>query len=248
MFAPSQIEKLVFFDIETAGQKAQLESLPLRLQELWEKRAEYLRTGFSDKYPENASKNDSELFEMKAALQAEFGRVVCVSFGKVKFNEDGDPAFQVITYKDEDEDVLLRQTFTLMDKLSKQGVRLCGHNIKRFDIPFLCKRGIINSIQLPVPLQLFDKKPWEMPFVDTSEVWSFGAWQEGFTSLDLLTAVLDIDSPKQDIKGDQVHEHYYMGQIDRIATYCERDVLALAQIILRISGQNLIEPENIIVK
>lgn len=248
MFVPSQIEKLVFFDIETAGQQADLNELPTRLQDLWAKRAEYLRTGLSEKYPENADKDPSELFRMKAALQAEFGRVVCITFGKVKFNEEGDPVFQLITYKDSDEDVLLRQAFNLIDKMSKQGIKMCGHNIKRFDIPFLCKRGIINSIPLPVPLQLFDKKPWEMPFVDTSEVWSFGAWQEGFTSLDLLTCVLGIDSPKEDIQGDQVHERYYMGEIDRIASYCERDVTALAQIILRISGQNLIDPVNIIVK
>jgi hypothetical protein len=135
-----------------------------------------------------------------------------------------------------------------MNKLAKSGIKLSGHNIKRFDVPFLCKRGLINGMQLPVPLQIWDKKPWEIPFVDTSELWSFGAWQEGFTSLDLLTCVLGVDSPKDDIKGDQVHEQFWAGNIDRIAEYCQKDVLALAQIILKLSGQNLIEPHNIIAK
>lgn len=248
MFSQPQLEKLVFFDIETAGQEASLDEINSRLQDQWVKRAEFLRNHLGDKYPDNLDKTDENLFLAKSALQAEFGRVVCVSFGKMKFNEDGDPVFQLITYKGSDEDLILKQTFDLMNKLSKSGIKLSGHNIKRFDIPFLCKRGLINGMELPVPLQIWDKKPWELPFVDTSELWSFGAWQEGFTSLDLLTTVLGIDSPKDDIKGDQVHEQFWAGNIDRIAEYCQKDVLALAQIILKLSGQNLIEPQNIISK
>jgi hypothetical protein len=248
MFTQPQLEKLVFFDIETASQQASLEEINPRLQDQWVKRAEYLRNHLSEKYPDNADQTDEALFLAKSALQAEFGRVVCVTFGKMKFNENGEPVFQLITYKGEDEDLILQQTFALMDKLAKSGIKLSGHNIKRFDIPFLCKRGLINSMALPIPLQIWDKKPWELPFVDTSELWSFGAWQEGFTSLDLLTCVLDIDSPKDDISGDQVTEQFWAGNIDRIAEYCQKDVLALAQILLRLSGQNLIEPHNIITK
>jgi hypothetical protein len=248
MFTQPQLEKLVFFDIETASQQASLEEINPRLQDQWVKRAEYLRNHLSEKYPDNADQTDEALFLAKSALQAEFGRVVCVTFGKMKFNENGEPVFQLITYKGEDEDLILQQTFALMDKLAKSGIKLSGHNIKRFDIPFLCKRGLINSMTLPIPLQIWDKKPWELPFVDTSELWSFGAWQEGFTSLDLLTCVLDIDSPKDDISGDQVTEQFWAGNIDRIAEYCQKDVLALAQILLRLSGQNLIEPHNIITK
>jgi predicted PolB exonuclease-like 3'-5' exonuclease len=248
MFTPNQLEKLVIFDIETAGQQASLTDLPQRLSEQWQKRAEYLRNHLGEKYPDNLEKSDSDLFSAKSALQAEFGRVVCISFGKMKFDEDQQPVFQIVTYSGEDEELILKQAFTLIDKMAKAGVKLAGHNIKRFDIPFLCKRAMINSLDLPLALQVWDKKPWELPFVDTTELWSFGAWQEGFASLDLLTAVLGIDSPKDDISGEKVHETYWNGEIARIAEYCQKDITALAQILLRLSGQNLIDPSNIIVK
>jgi uncharacterized protein YprB with RNaseH-like and TPR domain len=248
MFTPNQLEKLVFFDIETAGLQATLSEINPRLQDQWAKRADYLRNHLSDKYPDNADKTDESLFQAKSALQAEFGRVVCITFGKLKFNEDAEPVIQLITYKDNDEEVLLQQAFSLIDKMAKNGIKLTGHNIKRFDVPYLCKRGIINQLELPIALQIWDKKPWELPFVDTTDLWSFGAWQEGFASLDLLTCVLGIDSPKDDIKGDQVHEQFWAGNIDRIAEYCQKDVVALAQILLRLSSQNLIDPMNIIVK
>jgi predicted PolB exonuclease-like 3'-5' exonuclease len=248
MFTVNQLEKLVFFDIETAGQQSSLSDLPTRLSDQWKKRAEFLRNHLSEKYPDNLEKSDSELFTAKSALQAEFGRVVCISFGKMKFNEDGQPVFQLVTYSGEDEELILKQSFTLIDKMAKAGIKLAGHNIKRFDIPFLCKRAMINSIDLPLALQVWDKKPWELPFVDTTELWSFGAWQEGFASLDLLTTVLGIDSPKDDISGDKVHEAYWNGEINRISEYCQKDVIALAQVILKLSGQNLIELDNIIIK
>lgn len=247
MFDSYQLEKFLFFDIETAGEKASFSQLDPKKQELWSKRAEILRTQLGDKYPDNKDKDDSALFEMKSALQAEFGRVVCVSFGKIKF-VDGVPTAQIVSYSGDDEVEILRNSFKLMTGLAKNGVKLIGHNVKRFDVPFLCKRAFIHSIEPAVPLQVWDKKPWEIAINDTSELWSFGAWQEGFTSLDLLATVLGIDSPKEDINGSEVHNTYYSGQIDRIREYCQRDVVTLMQITLRLSGLNQIENTDIIVK
>jgi predicted PolB exonuclease-like 3'-5' exonuclease len=247
MYTPNQLEKFLFFDIETAGSGPNFESLSDKMQELWSKRSETLRTQLGDKYPDNKDKSDEELFKMKSALQAEFGRVVCISFGKIKF-EDSEPILQVFSITDEDESVLLKKAFDLITKMAKLGIKLAGHNVKRFDVPFLCKRGFINRLELPAPLQVWDKKPWEISITDTSELWSFGAWQEGFTSLDLLATTLGIDSPKDDINGSEVHEAYYGGQIDRIKEYCQKDVVTLAQILLRLSNLNLIQKSGIIVK
>jgi predicted PolB exonuclease-like 3'-5' exonuclease len=199
------------------------------------------------KYPDNKDKTDSELYQLKSALHAEFGRVVCVSFGKVKF-VDGVPTAQIISYSGSDEIDILEKSFKLMTGMAKNSVKPVGHNIKRFDVPFLCKRAFINSIEPATPLQIWDKKPWETSLVDTSDLWSFGAWQEGFTSLDLLATVLGIDSPKDDIKGDQVHENFWAGNIDRITEYCQKDVVTLIQIALRLSGLNQIEKSDIIIK
>jgi hypothetical protein len=247
MFDPHQLEKMLFFDIETAGNVQNSTDLSEKMQELWTSRSEILRNQLASKYPDNKDKTDDELFQMKSALHAEFGRVVCVSFGKIKF-VDGIPTAQIVSYSGNDEIEVLEKSFKLMSGLSKNGVKPVGHNIKRFDVPYLCKRAFINGIEPATPLQIWDKKPWETSLVDTSDLWSFGAWQEGFTSLDLLATVLGIDSPKDDIKGDQVHENYWSGNIERITEYCQKDVITLIQIALKLSGLNQIEKSDIIIK
>jgi predicted PolB exonuclease-like 3'-5' exonuclease len=247
MFTPHSLEKLLFFDIETAGSVAHSAGLSEKMQELWASRSEILRTQLGSKYPDNKDKSDDELYQMKSALHAEFGRVVCVSFGKIKFI-DNVPTAQIISYSGDDEVDILNKSFKLMNGLTKNGIKLVGHNIKRFDVPFLCKRAFIHGIEPAAPLQIWDKKPWETSLTDTSELWSFGAWQEGFTSLDLLATVLGIDSPKDDIKGDQVHDNFWAGNINRITEYCQKDVITLIQIALRLSNLNQIEKTDIIIK
>ena len=171
----------------------------------------------------------------------EFGRIVCVSMGKIKFI-DGEPTAQLVSYTDNgtyDESLILKSVFDIFTKLARAGNRLAGHNIKRFDCPYLCKRGYINNIELPILLQIHDKKPWEVTTVDTSELWSFGAWQEGFTSLNLLVNVLGIPSPKDDINGSEVHGLYWSNtpdRISRISTYCEKDVIATIRVLLKLSN------------
>jgi predicted PolB exonuclease-like 3'-5' exonuclease len=247
MFIPSQIEKFLFFDIETAGQAENLSDLSPRLANLWSDRASFLRDHLSAKYPDNLGKSDDDLFTEKAALQAEFGRIVCISFGKVKFGEDGEPVAQIVSYTGTEEEIL-SQSLKLINGLSKSGIKLIGHNIKRFDVPFICKRAFITGHDIPQVLQIWDKKPWETALVDTSELWSFGAWQEGFTSLDLLSAVLGVPSPKSDMKGSEVHSNFYSGNIEKIREYCQRDVIALIQIIIKLSNLNRLEEANIIFK
>lgn len=246
MFAPSQIEKFLFFDIETAGQAQTKEELSPTLSNLWSTRASFLRDHLSAKYPDNSGKSDSDLFIEKAALQAEFGRIVCISFGKVKFNEDQEPTVQIVSYTGEEEEIL-QQSLKLINGMGKSpGMKLVGHNIKRFDVPFICKRAFITGHEIPPILQVWDKKPWETALVDTSELWSFGAWQEGFTSLDLLSAVLGVPSPKEEMVGSEVHSNFYAGNIEKIREYCQRDVIALIKIIIKLSNLNQLENSNII--
>jgi len=247
MFDQSQIEKFLFFDIETAGQSESSTGLGSRLEELWSTRANFLRDHLSAKYPDNQGKSDEDLFREKAALQAEFGKIVCISFGKVKFGETGEAIAQIVSYTGTEEEILT-QSLKLIGGLAKNGVKLVGHNIKRFDIPFICKRAFISGFELPPVLQIWDRKPWEIPVVDTSELWSFGAWQEGFTSLDLLTAVLGLPSPKENLKGSEVHSTYYSGNINEIKEYCQLDVISLIRVIIRLSNLNQLEESNIIFK
>jgi len=237
MYTRDTITKLAFFDLETASSHSSLDSLQKenpKMAELWSKRCEYLRS----KFEENKELTDEELYENKAALHPEFNRIVCASFGRMTF-VDGNPAMVIKSYNSPNEIENLDGISKVFTKFNN--FKFCGHNIKRFDVPVMCKRLIINNLELPQYLKIHNMKPWEMPFVDTSELWSFGAWQEGFASLDLLSASLGIDSPKDDIKGEDVTRVFWKEEDhNRIKEYCEKDVYTLAQIVLKLSNLPLL--------
>ena len=244
MFTEAEIQKMVFFDLETAPGYASLGELEMahpKMAELWRKRCDYLRTRFE----ENKDLSDDALYLEKAALAPEFNRIVCATFGRVSFTEDevlgkSIPSLIIKSYSSTSEEEVLdgiQKVFT-----SFAAYKFVGHNIKRFDIPVLCKRILINGRTLPKGLQVQNLKPWEMPFIDTSELWSFGAWQEGFVSLELLVTSLGLDTPKDDIKGADVGRVFWEeGNVDRITKYCEKDVLAGVQAILKLSNLEIVE-------
>ena len=235
MYTPSDIEKMVFFDLETVAGYSSLDILAEvnpKLAQLWSERCVYLRSRF----PENSQMTDEELYLDKSGLNAEYNSIVCATFGRIKF-VDGTPEITIKSYSGTDELTVLNGIATVFDKFKTY--KFVGHNIKRFDIPVIGKRLLINGITLPANLLLGNLKPWEIPYIDTSDIWSFGAWQEGFVSLDTLTACLGLPSPKSDIKGSDVTRVFYENpseNIGRITQYCERDVLACAQVILKLSN------------
>lgn len=246
MYTPKQLSNLLLFDIETASNTSSVKDLSPRMQELWSKRSEFLRN--MEKHPENKNLSDDELFLNKAALHAEFGRVVCVSLGMIRFSPEGVPHLVLKTIASENEVELLTKVFNTISAASKDNplLKLCGHNVKRFDIPFLGKRSLICGLSTPDILNVMDKKPWEIQVVDTTEVWSHGAWQEGFSSLDLIAACLNIDSPKDEMNGSNVTEYFWNGQLEEIKKYCGKDVITLANILLAISKQEKLS--NIVYK
>lgn len=243
MYAQSEIQKMVFFDLETASTCASLDELNdlnPKMAELWSKRCEYLRTRFE----ENREMSDEQLYEARAGLTPEFSRIVCASFGRISFQNDDItgtvPTLVMKSYASFKEvEILagLQKVFT-----SFAAYKFVGHNIKRFDVPMMCKRILMSGEPLPKGLQIQNLKPWEMPFIDTSELWSFGAWQEGFSSLELLATSLGLDTPKDDIRGDEVGSVFWKERdLARITQYCEKDVLATAQIILKLSNLPVVE-------
>jgi 3'-5' exonuclease len=233
-------KKVVVFDIETASNFknfSELEKANPKLAQLWSKRCVYLRSRFE----ENKDFSDSALYDEKAALSAEFSRIVCASFGRFEFDESNKPIITIKSYSSHDEREILEGIHEVFDRFIS--FKFCGHNIKRFDIPVICKRLIINNFKLPRELQVSGLKPWQMPFIDTCESWSFGAWQEGFTSLDLLSTVLEIETPKGDICGSEVSDVFWNeeGGLGRITKYCEKDVLATAQVFLKLNDLPLVQ-------
>jgi len=243
MFNKDFLASLVFIDIETVPGAKSINDMDLSIRDLWSKRCEYLR----DRFDDNSEKSDDELWSYKAALHAEFNKIICVSFGRYVIKED-EIKFNVKSVAGDDEYKVVAGALSFIDKLAQaiNGFKLCGHNVKRFDFPVIGKRALINGLKLPNCMVVYDKKPWEIPLFDTMDLWSFGAWQEGFTSLDLITTVLGIPSPKDDINGSDVGKVYWQdNDLPRIVKYCEKDVIALAQILLKLGEFPLIEEEKI---
>ncbi|MFN9381793.1 MAG: ribonuclease H-like domain-containing protein [Bacteroidota bacterium] len=241
-----EVGKILFFDIETVSLTANYEELPPALQELWQRKAKSF-------YPNNEEelKADQlqESFKNKAAIFAEFGKIVCISMGIAYYDKEANHyKIRLKSFDQASEEELLKSFCDLINKHYSNPLThaLGGHNIKEFDIPFICRRLIINRMDLPDILKIGGKKPWELNyFIDTMEMWKFGDWKN-YTSLKLLTAIFDIPSPKDDIDGSQVGQVYWEeNDLKRISRYCEKDVLATMQVYDRITGDNLFDTDNI---
>ncbi len=229
------LDHILFLDIETVPLEENFNALDDDMKQLWEQKTQYQRR---DEYtPED--------FYDRAGIWAEFGKIICLSCGY--FTLKGDIRNFRVTSFIGDETKILKDFANLMaNHFSGAQHLLCGHNAKEFDLPFIARRMIINSIEIPGKLNLFGKKPWEVPHLDTLELWKFGDYKH-FTSLKLLTKVLGIPSPKGDIDGSQVgHVYYVEKDIDRIVTYCEKDVIAVAQVFLRLRREELLIDDEIL--
>ncbi len=228
------LEHILFLDIETVPEQPSFDVLDPEKRELWEQKSRYQR---KDAYT-------PEEFYDRAGIWAEFGKIICISVGY--FNLKGDIRnFRTTTFHGEE--VTLLKAFKNLIDTHFNGTRhlLCGHNAKEFDFPYIARRMIIHGISLPSKLNLFGKKPWEIPHLDTMELWKFGDYKH-YTSLKLLTNILGIPSPKQDIDGSMVHQVYYgENDLDRIITYCELDVIATAQVFLRLRNEPLLVDDEI---
>ena len=235
MIEKINLNNILFFDIETVPESENFTALDTEMQDLWEQKTQYQRR--EEFTPED--------FYERAGIWAEFGKIVCISVGY--FVNKGDIRNFRVTSFFGDEINILKDFSTLLDTHFNQAPHvLCGHNAKEFDIPFIARRMIINQISIPHKLNLFGKKPWEIPHLDTLELWKFGDYKH-FTSLKLLTKILGIPSPKGDIDGSQVaHVYYVEKDIDRIVIYCEKDVIAVAQIFLRLRREELLIDDEII--
>ena len=231
------LDQLLLLDIETTPLTASFDHLPDELQALWlEKNAKTA--------PE--SENAFENFSEKAGLMAEFGRIVCISAGFF-FTENGHYQLRIKSFYGNDEKELLTGFLELTHKFFTRHPRFqfAGHNIREFDIPYICRRALINGLSLPVSLQLNNFKPWEQPLLDTMQLWRFGEYRN-YTSLKLLAAVMGIPTPKDDIDGSMVGKVYWeTGDVQRIADYCQKDVLTVAQLLLKFKGLPLIEKDGI---
>lgn len=225
------INKILFLDIETVPMTEQWEDLPDEWKSLWQKKI---------KNQLKEEETAEELFYQRAGILAEFGKIVCISFGMIVKGGK----LRVKSFYGVDERKLLEEFIELLNSpYFSSGVFLCAHNGKEFDFPYLGRRILVNGLTLPDPLNIQGKKPWEIQHLDTMELWKFGDYKH-YTSLDLLAAIFGVPTPKDDIDGSQVAEVYYQEKdLERIKVYCEKDVLTLVQIFRKFRNEPLIELE-----
>lgn len=228
-----KIEKVLFLDIETVPQYATYDELPDRLKEFWDHKSTRIKVTETD---------TPEILYERAGIYSEFGKIICISVGFIHNDK-----LRIKSFAGHDEAQLLSEFAAMLEnKFNKPGTLLCAHNGKEFDFPYIARRMLIHGIRLPFLLNNAGKKPWEVPYLDTMELWKFGDYKN-YTSLALLTAIFNIPSPKDDIDGSQVGEYYWVRkELPRIVIYCQKDVVAIAQLLLRYKGMPLIEDNNII--
>ncbi len=233
-----QLKGILFIDIETVPVVPDYDLLPQAMQSEW------IRKSRSVKVSNDENAGPESLFGDKAGIFSEFAKVVCIGFGSIQ-EQDNKLKMRLKALVNDDEKVLLNDFSEVLQRFSDRykEIRFCGHNIKEFDIPFLCRRMVINSIPLPYCMQLSGKKPWEMSHLDTMEMWKFGDFKN-FTALSLLATVLGIPSPKSDIDGSMVASVYWKDKdLARIGKYCIQDVLTTAKVYLKLKGiNNELEP------
>jgi DNA polymerase elongation subunit (family B) len=238
--APYPVSNILFLDIETVPQYESYQELPEEWQALWDIKAGHLIR--------NKEVESAESIYPRAGIYAEFGKIICISCG---FIQGGGEHKRIIlkSFYGENESILLYEFAEMLRKWSGgEQKHLCAHNGREFDFPYLCRRLVINNIPIPLLLNVAGKKPWEITHLDTMDMWKFGDFKS-YTSLNLLAHTLNIPSPKDDINGSRVWEVYWKEKdLERIVTYCQKDVITVTQLLLRLMGEQLVKQENIEIK
>jgi len=231
----AELKDILFLDIETVGCVDHYSKLPDRMKSQWARKANFFKR--------EEDQTDEDLFHDRAGIYAEFGKIVVIAIGKYT-EENGVLGLRTKCFAEHDEKKLLSDFRTMLEKMGP-GVRLCAHNGKEFDFPYMCRRMLVNGIALPNVLNMAGKKPWEIAHLDTLELWKFGDYKH-YTSLDLLASIFEISTSKGTMDGSMVSKVYYNeGDLKKIAEYCVGDVVAIAQLYLKMKGMELIKEASI---
>lgn len=230
------LKNILILDIETVPQYASFDDLPHIWKDLWTHKVR------------NLIKDDITAGDLynRAGIYAEFGKIACISVG-IFAGDNRDTTLRLKSFYGEDEKMLLNEFCDTLSKgYNKEEHSLCAHNGREFDFPYLSRRCVINNVCMPGLLNNAGKKPWEIQLLDTMDMWKFGDYKN-FTSLNLLAAVFGIISPKDDIDGSQVWSTYWIDKdLERIKTYCQKDVVTVAQLLLRFKGMEMLKTENVV--
>lgn len=224
--------KTLVIDIETVPCVNSWDMLPDGMQAHWLKKMEHLALS------EEEMQNAASCFESRAGIYAEFGKVVCIGLGLYTGDDKKEAKIRLKALYNHDEKKLLIEFSNTLQAFLKihKDVVFCGHNIKEFDIPYLCRRFIIQGLPLPEIMRFGGMKPWQVPLEDTLHLWRFGDYKH-YTSLDLLASVLEVPSSKTEMDGSMVAEAYWKeNQLEQIGAYCLQDIYTTALVYLKLKG------------
>ena len=230
------IEKVLFLDIETVPQFESYGSLNSADKELWDNKALHLKKTDFD---------TAESLYPRAGIYAEFGKIVCISVGWFVIENSKRNLKVKSFYSDDETNLLLKFSELLKNQFNKSSHLLCAHNGKEFDFPYLCRRMLLNKIKIPDILNIGGKKPWDVQHLDTMDMWRFGDYKS-YTPLKLLTHIFNIPSPKDEIDGSDVWHVYWKDKdLKKIAKYCQKDVVAVARLILAFKNESVLNDSEI---
>lgn len=228
------LEQILFIDIETVPKFSSYEELSEREKLLWNKKSALIK--------KEDTEEPSNIYN-KAGIYAEFGKIICIGIGF--FYEE---KFRVKAISGHNEKLILDEFINITLNFEKRNktIAYCAHNGDEFDFPYISRRMLLNGIKIPNSLDSMNKKKWEIPnFIDTMEMWRFGDYKN-FTSLDLLTCIFDIPTPKDEIDGSMIADYYWnRDDLSSIAKYCKKDVIAVAKIYQKLLGMTLVDDKNI---
>jgi len=232
----AELKDVLFLDIETVRVVNHYDDLSERLKTQWARKATFFKR--------DEPQTDAALFEDRAGIYAEFGKIIVIGIGKYT-EQNGVLGLRTRYFADHNEKKLLIEFSEVLEKMGAT-VKLCAHNGKEFDFPYICRRSLVNNLPIPAVLNMSGKKPWEIGHLDTMEMWKFGDFKH-YTSLDLLASIFDIPTSKGIMDGSMVSEVYHsQGDLKKIAEYCIGDVVAVAQLYLKMKGLPIIPPGNIV--
>jgi len=233
-----RLKQLLFIDIETVPVKPTFGDLAPTMQKLFANKTKYYKKDLAIE----------ELYLQRAGILAEFGKIVCIGLGYLT-GKNKNYQMRVTAIADTDEKALLQAFLKLLNKSfnNVNQFSFCGHNIKEFDIPYICRRILINALALPEVLNISSLKPWEVNHIDTLDLWKFGD-RKNYTSLNLLAHLLKVPTPKNDIDGSDVSNVFWQDDdLNRIAEYCKKDVITVTQLLMRFKQLPLLNENQIVV-
>ncbi len=227
------LNDLVFFDIETVNAVKVLEA-GTPLWEAWNYKMKYGREPLGG---EDVAKS----YVDQAALYPEFGRIVCITIGKIKDN-----ILKLKSYVGDDEEALLKDFCNALTNIvaANKKTTLVGHAIKGFDIPWIVRRCIVNQVEIPAIIDTADEKPWNILHLDTLELWKGSAFNSA--SLIAIATTLGLVNPKDKLAGYETSKTYYNEPdgLEQIRIYCEKDVTTVANIVRKCRYEPIVQAEN----